>query len=134
MEHFLEGIAPLRHWYINPNEKSNKYKSFRYTFWRNFNIAKSTNGFWLWVPVDVLFLDITMTLLGFRPLNQWIWTFQRHLWTYFWVWNWRRNLIQLFQFAPFILSFELDVRHITVTIDQLIIKTNTILLCHMCCV
>ena len=24
MEHFLEGIAPLRHWYINPNEKSNK--------------------------------------------------------------------------------------------------------------
>ena len=27
MEHFLEGIAPLRHWYINPNEKSNKYKS-----------------------------------------------------------------------------------------------------------
>ena len=26
MEHFLEGIAPLRHWYINPNEKSNKYK------------------------------------------------------------------------------------------------------------
>ena len=27
MEHFLEGIAPLRHWYINPNEKSNTYKS-----------------------------------------------------------------------------------------------------------
>ena len=27
MEHSLEGIAPLRHWYINPNEKSNKYKS-----------------------------------------------------------------------------------------------------------
>ena len=27
MEHFLEGIAPLRHWYINPNEKSNKCKS-----------------------------------------------------------------------------------------------------------
>ena len=27
MEHFLEGIAPLRHLYINPNEKSNKYKS-----------------------------------------------------------------------------------------------------------
>ena len=26
MEHFLEGIAPLRHWYITPNEKSNKYK------------------------------------------------------------------------------------------------------------
>ena len=26
MEHLLEGIAPLRHWYINPNEKSNKYK------------------------------------------------------------------------------------------------------------
>ena len=24
MEHFLEGIAPLRHWYINPNEKSTK--------------------------------------------------------------------------------------------------------------
>ena len=27
MEHFLEGIAPLRHWYINPNENRNKYKS-----------------------------------------------------------------------------------------------------------
>ena len=27
MERFLEGIAPLQHWYINPNEKSNKYKS-----------------------------------------------------------------------------------------------------------
>ena len=27
MEHFLEGIAPLRHWYITPNEKSKKYKS-----------------------------------------------------------------------------------------------------------
>ena len=27
MEHFLEGIARLRHCYINPNEKSNKYKS-----------------------------------------------------------------------------------------------------------
>ena len=27
MEHFLEGIDPLRHWYINPNEKSNNYKS-----------------------------------------------------------------------------------------------------------
>ena len=27
MEHFLEGIAPLKHLYINPNEKSNKYKS-----------------------------------------------------------------------------------------------------------
>ena len=28
MKHFLEGIAPLRHWYIKPNEKSNKYKIF----------------------------------------------------------------------------------------------------------
>ena len=27
MEYFLEGIAASRHWYINPNEKSNKYKS-----------------------------------------------------------------------------------------------------------
>ena len=27
MEHFLEGISILRHWYIDPNEKSNKYKS-----------------------------------------------------------------------------------------------------------
>ena len=27
MEHFLEGIAPVRHWYINPNEKSKKYIS-----------------------------------------------------------------------------------------------------------
>ena len=27
MEHFHEEIALFRHWYINPNEKSNKYKS-----------------------------------------------------------------------------------------------------------
>ena len=27
MEYFLEGIALLRNWYINPNEKSNKCKS-----------------------------------------------------------------------------------------------------------
>ena len=27
MEHFLEGIAPLRYWYIFPNEKRNKYRS-----------------------------------------------------------------------------------------------------------
>ena len=27
MEHFLDGIAPLRHWHINPNEKSKAYKS-----------------------------------------------------------------------------------------------------------
>ena len=27
MEHFLEGIDPLRYWHINPNEKSDKYKS-----------------------------------------------------------------------------------------------------------
>ena len=27
MEHFHEGIAQLRLWYINPNEKNNKYKS-----------------------------------------------------------------------------------------------------------
>ena len=27
MEHSVEEIAPLRHWYINANEKSNKYKS-----------------------------------------------------------------------------------------------------------
>ena len=26
-DHYLEGIAPLRHWYINPNEKSKNYKS-----------------------------------------------------------------------------------------------------------
>ena len=32
MEHFFEGIAPLRHWYINPNEKSNKYKSSELTY------------------------------------------------------------------------------------------------------
>ena len=24
MEHFLEGTAPIRHWHINPNVKSNK--------------------------------------------------------------------------------------------------------------
>ena len=27
MEHFLEEIALLAHWYINQNEKSKKYKS-----------------------------------------------------------------------------------------------------------
>ena len=27
VEHFLEGIAPLGHWYINPNKKRNKYNS-----------------------------------------------------------------------------------------------------------
>ena len=27
MEHFLKGIAPLRHWYFNPNDKDNEYKS-----------------------------------------------------------------------------------------------------------
>ena len=27
MEHFLEGIAPLRHWYLNPIEKRHNYKS-----------------------------------------------------------------------------------------------------------
>ena len=27
IEHLLKGIAQLRHWYINQNEKSNKYKS-----------------------------------------------------------------------------------------------------------
>ena len=27
MEHFFEGSALLKHWYINPSEKSNKYKS-----------------------------------------------------------------------------------------------------------
>ena len=27
MEHFLEGITLLRHWYFNANEKSSKYKS-----------------------------------------------------------------------------------------------------------
>ena len=26
MDHFLEGIAPFRQWYINPNENSSKYK------------------------------------------------------------------------------------------------------------
>ena len=28
MEDFLEGIDPLKHWHINPNEKSNRYKSY----------------------------------------------------------------------------------------------------------
>ena len=30
MEHFLEGITPLRHWCVNPNEKRgvNKYKYY----------------------------------------------------------------------------------------------------------
>ena len=28
MDNFLEGIARLRHWYNNPNEKSNKYKPY----------------------------------------------------------------------------------------------------------
>ena len=37
MEHFLEGIAPLRHWYINQNEKGNKYKS---SLLSSFNLPK----------------------------------------------------------------------------------------------
>ena len=92
--------------------------------------------FHTYLPLDLLFLNLMMTLVGSRPLDQWIRTFQRHLWTYFWVWYWRRNLIQLFQFASFILYFELNVRHITVTsiTSQLIIKTNTILLCCVTCV
>ena len=28
MEHLFEGIAPLRYWYNNPNDKSNKYKYY----------------------------------------------------------------------------------------------------------
>ena len=28
LEHFLEGIAPLKHCYISPKMKSNKYNSF----------------------------------------------------------------------------------------------------------
>ena len=27
MEYFLEGIIPLRYWYIDPNKKPNRYKS-----------------------------------------------------------------------------------------------------------
>ena len=27
MQNFFKGIAPMRHWYINPNEKNDKYQS-----------------------------------------------------------------------------------------------------------
>ena len=30
IEHFLKGISLLRYWYINPNHRSNKYKSSLY--------------------------------------------------------------------------------------------------------
>ena len=36
----LEGIAPLRHWYVNPNEKSNKYNFFfTYPIYQSLNKA-----------------------------------------------------------------------------------------------
>ena len=40
MEHFLEGIALLRHWQINPNEKINKY-TYKYSLksYQNLNGA-----------------------------------------------------------------------------------------------
>ena len=36
IEHFLEGYAPLSHWHIYPNEKSNKYK---------YSLPKSSTSF-----------------------------------------------------------------------------------------
>ena len=56
--------------------------------------------------LDVIFLVILpiffdeicllkLCLLSARPLNWWIWTFQRCLWPYFWVWSCSCKLIQL---------------------------------------
>ena len=49
MEHFLEGFAPLRQWYINPNEKRNKYsllsfnlpKPYRSTFFLQWALSST---------------------------------------------------------------------------------------------
>ena len=61
--------------------------------------------------VDTSFFDVNLTFSGSRPFYQWIRTFQRHLWPYFWVWSYSCKLIQLFLFASIILSLELDVFH-----------------------
>ena len=58
-----------------------------------------------------LFFDIIFFLVGARPLNWWIKTFQTCFWPYFWVWDCTCKLIQLFPFASFILYFETDGRH-----------------------
>ena len=52
-----------------------------------------------------------MSLVGSRPLNQCIGSFQRHLWTYIWVWSWWQTFIRLFLFSWFILYFEADIRN-----------------------
>ena len=35
MDHFLQEIAPLRHWYMNQNEKSNNFMKTRLQFFAN---------------------------------------------------------------------------------------------------
>ena len=68
-------------------------------------------GFYNISTVGTSFFDVTLTFGGFRPFYRWIQTFQRYLWPYFWVWSYRWNLIHLFRFASFLLSFEVDVHH-----------------------
>ena len=63
--------------------------------------------------LGTLFFDVIVFFLAARLLNQWVWTFQRYLWPYFWVWICSCKLIQLFRFASFILYFEPNVSHIT---------------------
>ena len=65
---------------------------------------------WYIPTLDTSFFDVVISLVGSRPLNHWIKTLLRNLWTYFWSCYWKWNLIQLFVFASFILSFEQDVR------------------------
>ena len=45
IEHFLEGIDPIRHWYIIPNEKTKKIFSSEFYLYQSFNGARSTSIF-----------------------------------------------------------------------------------------
>ena len=65
--------------------------------------------------LDTSFFDVNISLVGSRPLDQWFKTFQRHLWTYFCSWYSKWILIQLFRFASFILYFEVNVSHVTLS-------------------
>ena len=54
MEKFLEGIALLILWYLNPNENSNKYNSF---FWVNLSLNRV-------LPSKTLPLNLSIFLLN----------------------------------------------------------------------
>ena len=74
------------------------------------SMAKNTTYVYTYT-LDVIFYDITMTFSLLKPLNWWIETFQRDLWTYICVWCWWQSFIELFRFASFILYLEPDVGH-----------------------